>query len=191
MKTYTFLRTGICAVVLAGALALGGCNTIENSIEQRSPIDQQVWDGPSTKRVIEWQGRERAGTIVIETSDRTLTLVQKDGTALQYTVGVGRRGFEWSGNKTISQKKVWPGWTPPPQMHKRQKGLPGHMEGGVANPLGARAMYLGSSLYRIHGSNDPQTIGQAVSSGCFRMNNVDVMDLFERVHVGTPVIIRR
>ena len=112
------------------------------------------------------------------------------GTALQYGVGVGRIGFTWKGTHKITAKKEWPSWTPPAQMRKRVRGLPAHMEGGIDNPLGARAMYLGSTLYRIHGSNEPETIGQAVSSGCFRMTNDDVEDLYNRVAVGTTVIVR-
>lgn len=187
----SFVRSSLSAILLIGAFALGGCQTMDHALEARSPIDPQAWDGPSTMRHVQWNGRERPGTIVIDTGSRTLSLVQPHGSALQYDVGVGRRGFQWGGYKHISQKRIWPGWTPPAQMHRRQRGLPGHMKGGIQNPLGARALYLGSSLYRIHGSNDPQTIGQAVSSGCFRMNNVDVMDLYERVRVGTPVIVRR
>ena len=110
---------------------------------------------------------------------------------LRYGIGVGRPGFTWGGVKTISRKAEWPGWTPPPQMLRRRPDLPRHMNGGIDNPLGARAMYLGSSMYRIHGSNEPDTIGQAVSSGCIRMTNADVTDLYGRVHVGTKVIIQR
>ena len=106
-------------------------------------------------------------------------------------IGVGRIGFTWSGVKTVSAKRAWPDWTPPAQMLKRRPDLPRHMAGGVDNPLGARAIYLGSSLYRIHGSNEPETIGQAVSSGCFRMSNADVVDLYNRVRVGATVIVQQ
>ena len=111
------------------------------------------------------------------------------GKALRYKVGVGKDGFQWSGNSKIGMKKEWPDWRPPAAMLKRRPDLPRHMEGGPENPLGARAIYLGSSLYRIHGSNEPETIGQAVSSGCIRMRNEDVVDLYERVNVGTKVIV--
>ncbi len=131
------------------------------------------------------------GTIVIRTSERRLYYVTGRGEAIRYGVGVGRDGFQWSGVKTVSAKKEWPGWTPPAQMLKRRPDLPRYMPGGIDNPLGARAMYLGSSLYRIHGSNEPQTIGQAVSSGCFRMTNDDVMDLYSRVRVGATVYVLR
>jgi len=147
--------------------------------------------GTDTSRTrVSYNGRERPGTIVISTSERKLYLVEGGGTALQYGVGVGRIGFTWKGTHKITAKKEWPSWTPPAQMRKRVRGLPAHMEGGIDNPLGARAMYLGSTLYRIHGSNEPETIGQAVSSGCFRMTNDDVEDLYNRVAVGTTVIVR-
>ena len=130
------------------------------------------------------------GTIVVATAERRLYLVQPNGTALRYGIGVGRDGFRWGGTHRITAKKEWPSWTPPAQMLKRRPDLPRHMAGGVDNPLGARAMYLGSTLYRIHGSNEPETIGQAVSSGCFRMTNDDVSDLYSRVGVGTTVVVK-
>jgi lipoprotein-anchoring transpeptidase ErfK/SrfK len=114
-----------------------------------------------------------------------------NGRALEYGVGVGRQGFSWAGTKIVSRKREWPDWTPPSQMLKRRPDLPRHMAGGIDNPLGARAMYLGSSLYRIHGSNEPDTIGAAVSSGCIRMTNNDVIDLYNRVKVGTKVVVLR
>jgi lipoprotein-anchoring transpeptidase ErfK/SrfK len=135
-------------------------------------------------------GRYAPGTIVIKTSERRLYLMQGNGQAISYAIGVGRAGFAWSGVKRITAKKEWPSWTPPAQMLKRRPDLPRHMVGGINNPLGARALYLGSSLYRIHGSNEPETIGQAVSSGCFRMTNEDVADLYNRVRVGTTVVVQ-
>ena len=131
------------------------------------------------------------GTIVIDTEEKYLYLAMPGGTAKRYGVGVGRPGFQWAGTHRITSKREWPGWTPPAQMRKRQPELPAYMEGGPDNPLGARAMYLGSTLYRIHGSNAPWTIGHEVSSGCIRMRNEDVMDLYARVDVGTKVIVRR
>ena len=130
------------------------------------------------------------GTIVVSTAERRLYLVQPNGTALRYGIGVGRDGFRWGGTHRITAKKEWPSWTPPSQMLRRRPDLPRHMAGGIDNPLGARAMYLGSTLYRIHGSNEPETIGQAVSSGCFRMTNDDVTDLYSRVGVGTTVVVK-
>lgn len=131
------------------------------------------------------------GTIVVDTNERRMYFVLPNNQAVRYGVGVGRPGFAWSGSQIISQKREWPGWTPPPQMLKRRPDLPRHMVGGPDNPLGARAMYLGSTLYRIHGSNEPETIGQAVSSGCIRMVNDDVIDLYERARVGTRVVVLR
>ncbi|PWB94589.1 L,D-transpeptidase [Methylosinus sporium] len=139
---------------------------------------------------VDYAGAERAGTIVIDSSNKFLYLVQGGGRALRYGIGVGRPGFTWAGVKTISRKAEWPDWTPPGEMLARRPDLPRHMVGGPANPLGARAMYLGSSLYRIHGTNEPYTIGQNVSSGCIRMMNDDVVDLYDRVHVGTKVVVR-
>lgn len=139
---------------------------------------------------VDYAGPERPGTIVIDSTNKFLYLVEAGGRALRYGVGVGRPGFVWSGVKTISRKAEWPDWTPPGEMLARRPDLPRHMDGGPANPLGARALYLGSSLYRIHGTNEPYTIGQNVSSGCIRMMNEDVIDLYDRVHVGTKVVVR-
>ena len=141
------------------------------------------------RQMVGYPGRERPGTIVIDTPNKFLYLVQPGGHAIRYGIGVGRPGFSWSGVKTISRKAEWPGWTPPSEMLARRPDLPRHMDGGEANPLGARALYLGSSLYRIHGTNEPYTIGTNVSSGCIRMMNQDVMDLYGRVGVGTRVIV--
>jgi lipoprotein-anchoring transpeptidase ErfK/SrfK len=143
------------------------------------------------RETVRYSGNYGAGTIVISTAERRLYLVQGDGTALKYGVGVGRPGFQWGGQKTVTRKAEWPSWTPPAQMLRRRPDLPRFMAGGENNPLGARAMYLGSTLYRIHGSNEPGTIGQAVSSGCFRMTNSDVTDLYSRVRVGTRVVVQR
>jgi lipoprotein-anchoring transpeptidase ErfK/SrfK len=139
---------------------------------------------------VSFASNHRPGTIVINTAERRLYLVQDGGTALRYAIGVGRVGFTWKGVRKVTEKKEWPGWTPPPQMHARVRGLPAHMPGGIDNPLGARALYLGGTLYRIHGSNDPDSIGQAVSSGCFRLTNDDIKDLYDRVAVGTTVIVQ-
>jgi len=143
------------------------------------------------REMVAYDGPHAPGTVVISTSERRLYLVLPGQRALKYGIGVGRQGFEWAGSQTISRKEEWPDWTPPPQMLKRRPDLPRHMEGGPENPLGARAMYLGSTLYRIHGSNEPDTIGTAVSSGCIRMLNEDVVDLYNRVKVGTRVVVLR
>jgi lipoprotein-anchoring transpeptidase ErfK/SrfK len=145
---------------------------------------------PIPRSTVSYAGNYSPGTIVINTGERRLYLVLGNGQALRYGIGVGRDGFRWSGTHRITAKKEWPSWTPPAEMLRRRPDLPRHMNGGIDNPLGARAMYLGSTLYRIHGSNEPETIGQAVSSGCFRMTNDDVTDLYSRVGVGTTVVVK-
>jgi lipoprotein-anchoring transpeptidase ErfK/SrfK len=141
------------------------------------------------RQEVSYDGSERAGTVIINTRERMLYLVQSNGRAIRYGIGVGRPGFTWAGTHTISAMREWPDWRPPEQMLRRQPGLPRYMRGGPDNPLGARAMYLGSTLYRIHGSNEPWTIGTQVSSGCIRMRNEDVIDLYGRVRVGTRVVV--
>jgi lipoprotein-anchoring transpeptidase ErfK/SrfK len=162
-------------------------------------MPQQSWGAadPSSRpfdqryemQEVSYDGHEGTGTVVVDTPNKFLYLVQGNGRALRYGIGVGRPGFTWAGTKTISAKREWPAWTPPAEMLARRPDLPRHMEGGPENPLGARAMYLGSSLYRIHGSNEPWTIGTNVSSGCIRMRNQDVIDLYGRVNVGTKVVV--
>ncbi|MDC7786102.1 L,D-transpeptidase [Rhodoplanes sp. TEM] len=138
---------------------------------------------------VAYDGSEPAGTIVVDTRNFYLYLVEGNGRAMRYGVGVGRPGFTWSGAHTITGKKEWPDWRPPEEMLRRQPSLPSFMPGGPENPLGARALYLGDTLYRIHGSNEPWTIGTQVSSGCIRMRNEDVIDLYERVKVGARVVV--
>src|SRR4029078_4136930 len=130
------------------------------------------------------------GTIIVNTADRFLYLIRSPTVAMRYGVGVGRDGFQWGGTQRVSRKAEWPDWTPPPKMMHGQLYLPRFMAGGPGNPMGPRAMYLGATIYRIHGTNAPETIGHALSSGCFRLANGDVIDLFDRVPVGTKVIIR-
>jgi lipoprotein-anchoring transpeptidase ErfK/SrfK len=156
-----------------------------------SQMGSFVQANPVPRSTVNYSSNYAPGTVVVNTSERRLYLIQEGGTALKYGVGVGRPGFQWGGAKAITRKAEWPDWRPPSQMLKRRPDLPRHMKGGPDNPLGARAMYLGSSLYRIHGSNEPHTIGQAVSSGCFRMTNDDVTDLYGRVRVGTRVVVMR
>jgi lipoprotein-anchoring transpeptidase ErfK/SrfK len=150
---------------------------------------QRPFDPKYEMQEVDYPGKEHAGTIVIDTPNKFLYLVQGDGRALRYGIGVGKPGFAWSGVKTITAKREWPDWTPPAEMLARRPDLPRHMAGGPENPLGARAMYLGSTLYRIHGSNEPWTIGTNVSSGCIRMRNQDVIDLYGRVGVGAKVVV--
>lgn len=144
---------------------------------------------PVPREIVNYPTRHAPGTIIVSSEERRLYLVLGDGRALRYGVGVGRPGFEWKGEQRVSMKREWPDWRPPAEMLKRRPDLPRHMAGGEDNPLGARAMYLGSSIYRIHGSNEPESIGSAVSSGCIRMTNDDVVDLYERVKVGAKVIV--
>jgi len=146
---------------------------------------------PVPRTTVNIVSAERPGTIIINTTERRLYLVLGNGQALRYGIGVGRIGFTWAGTTRVIAKKEWPDWTPPRQMLRRRPDLPRFMRGGPDNPLGARAMYLGSTLFRIHGSNEPETIGQAVSSGCFRLTNDDVIDLYGRVRVGAKVIVLR
>ncbi len=141
------------------------------------------------RAVVMFSTREAPGTVIIDTGNTTLYFVLGQGRAIRYGVGVGREGFTWSGTQTISSKAEWPDWHPPAEMVARQPYLPRFMAGGPGNPLGARAMHLGNSLYRIHGTNDPSTIGKFVSSGCIRLTNEDVIDLFNRVSVGTKVVV--
>jgi lipoprotein-anchoring transpeptidase ErfK/SrfK len=141
------------------------------------------------RQVVNYATREAPGTIVIDTPNTYLYLVMGNGQAMRYGIGVGRDGFTWAGIQSITKKAEWPDWTPPPEMIARQPYLPRQMAGGPGNPLGARAMYLGGTIYRIHGTNAPGTIGTRVSSGCIRLTNEDVADLYSRVNVGTKVVV--
>ncbi len=153
--------------------------------------DSEEIDPEYRRTAVLYRTTEAPGTIIINTSERFLYLIQGNGRALRYGIGVGREGFQWQGLQKITRKQEWPDWTPPPEMIARQPYLPRFMAGGPGNPMGARALYLGATVYRIHGTNQPQTIGSAISSGCFRLVNADVSDLYERVPVGTKVIIRQ
>jgi lipoprotein-anchoring transpeptidase ErfK/SrfK len=162
--------------------------------DQMAPLEEQTEQGlelPAKfkRQVIAYSGSEAPGTIVIDTGNTFLYLVMPGNRAIRYGIGVGRDGFRWSGTQAITKKAEWPDWTPPAEMIARQPYLPRFMAGGETNPLGARAMYLGSTIYRIHGTNAPSTIGTRVSSGCIRLTNDDVADLYSRVNVGTKVIV--
>jgi lipoprotein-anchoring transpeptidase ErfK/SrfK len=202
------MRELIWSVVLAAVLAIAG---ILNEARAQFPsfdltpryemIDRETGQsiGPISRRgllsgspvmrmSVPFDGKKYSpGTVVINTAERRLYYVESENSAIRYGIGVGRDGFRWSGTHRVTGKREWPDWVPPEQMRKRQPGLPAFMKGGPDNPLGARALYLGSTLYRIHGSNEPETIGEAVSSGCFRMTNDDVIHLYERVKVGAAV----
>jgi len=153
------------------------------------PTAHAAVDPKFDRQVVAYDGDELPGTVIIDTPHRFLYLVEAGGKAMRYGIGVGRPGFTWSGVKSITAMREWPDWIPPDEMIKRRPDLPRYMAGGPENPLGARALYLGSTLYRIHGSNEPWTIGQQVSSGCIRMRNEDVTDLYGRVKVGTKVVV--
>jgi lipoprotein-anchoring transpeptidase ErfK/SrfK len=190
--------SAVCGLVWVTLLALSGHARAESSnwhdqpnfVERLfRPLSNSLVS-PTARQVVAISGY-RPGTIVISTSQRRLYYVLGQGQAIQYGVGVGRPGFTWAGIKTVSMKRAWPDWRPPAEMLRRRPDLPRYMRGGIENPLGARALYLGSSLYRIHGSNEPETIGQAVSSGCIRMTNTDVIDLYNRTRIGTRVVVLR
>jgi lipoprotein-anchoring transpeptidase ErfK/SrfK len=196
----------ISALIFAGALLIAPallCSAARAQVLGYAPAPQSAFpsdniidegDGsvlPERLRraVVAFNTREAPGTVIIDTGNTTLYFVLGQGRAIRYGVGVGREGFTWSGVQTITRKAEWPDWHPPAQMIARQPYLPRFVAGGPGNPLGARAMYLGTSDYRIHGTNDPSTIGKFVSSGCIRLTNEDVTDLFSRVDVGTKVVV--
>jgi len=155
-----------------------------------SPEEENI-SGPFERQVVFFRTTEAPGTIVVHTADRYLYLVQPNNRAIRYGIGVGRDGFQWAGMHKIARKQEWPDWRPPPEMIQRQPYLPRFMAGGPGNPMGARALYIGTTVYRIHGTNQPQTIGHAVSSGCFRLVNGDVTDLYDRVPVGTKIVVKQ
>jgi lipoprotein-anchoring transpeptidase ErfK/SrfK len=154
-------------------------------------VDGRVFANPIPREEVDYNGRFGPGTIVVDTNEKRLYFVLPNKRAIKYGVGVGRPGFSWAGTQSVTRKAEWPSWTPPAQMIRRRPDLPRFMPGGEGNPMGARALYLGKTLYRIHGSNEPETIGQAVSSGCIRMLNADVIDLYERVKLGSRVVVMR
>ena len=184
------------ALLFAALILLAGADHAQAQFDSRDIMGggpnffSRGGSSPIQRTTVSYPTSYSPGTVVVNTAERRLYLVLGNGQALRYGIGVGRDGFRWSGTHRITAKKEWPSWTPPSQMRARRPDLPRHMVGGIENPLGARAMYLGSTLYRIHGSNEPETIGQAVSSGCFRMTNDDVTDLYGRVSVGTTVIVK-
>ena len=196
MRRLSLTAALTCLAGVALALPAFASNTIIDPLT-REPIvqpratSQQPKATAIPRETVRFDGQYAPGTIVVSTKERRMYYVLGDGKAIRYGVGVGRPGFEWGGALTVTQKREWPDWRPPAQMLQRRPDLPSYMKGGPDNPLGARALYLGSTLYRIHGSNEPETIGQAVSSGCIRMVNDDVIDLYGRVKVGTRVVVLR
>jgi lipoprotein-anchoring transpeptidase ErfK/SrfK len=197
----------LCKVALYAGLIVGPAMPVAAQSLAYQPMDRSVTfpqyapqaqqDATATdelpaalrRQVVAYQGSEAAGTVIIDTAHTYLYLILGNGQAMRYGIGVGRDGFTWSGTQTVTKKAEWPDWTPPPEMIARQPYLPRWVGGGPGNPLGARAMYLGNTDYRIHGTNDPTTIGKHVSSGCIRLQNADVIDLYSRVNVGTKVIV--
>jgi lipoprotein-anchoring transpeptidase ErfK/SrfK len=193
LVTGAVCAAGLIATLGADASAQRRPSNYDQTVVGTGPLARFFGFGGSSiaRTIVSFPAKHRPGTIVIRTRERRLYLVLGNGQALSYGIGVGRDGFGWSGVVHVSAKREWPDWTPPEQMLRRRPDLPRHMAGGPDNPLGARALYLGSSLYRIHGSNEPETIGQAVSSGCFRLTNADVIDLYNRVPVGATVIVQQ
>ncbi len=184
------LRDGRAAGAVSlhdAAAAIGGASDANSSFGRRR---RRGRDAARLKRqIVSYATREAPGTVIIDTPNTYLYYVLGGGQAIRYGIGVGRDGFTWSGTQSVTRKAEWPDWTPPPEMIARQPYLPRQMAGGPGNPLGARAMYLGGTVYRIHGTNAPETIGTHVSSGCIRLTNADVSDLYSRVNVGTKVIV--
>ncbi len=186
--------TGLACAFVALATPAAAFTAIDPLTRQPlySAEDQlKAQASPVQRQIVTYTGRHAPGTIVVSTSERRLWFVLGNGQAVQYGVGVGRPGFTWAGSHSVTMKREWPDWRPPAAMLKRRPDLPRYMKGGPDNPLGARALYIGSTIYRIHGSNEPETIGEAVSSGCIRMTNEDVTDLYNRAKVGARVIVQR
>ncbi len=187
MRFTSFLRAGlIAAALIGGAPAFAYVASTADGTGQDRPLAS-----PVPRETVNYDGAYPPGSIIVNTGERRLYFVLPNHQALRYGVGVGRPGFTWAGVTRIGNKREWPEWTPPSEMLKRRPDLPRHMKGGIDNPLGARAMYLGGTLYRIHGSNEADTIGQAVSSGCIRMTNDDVTDLYNRAKIGATVVVER
>jgi lipoprotein-anchoring transpeptidase ErfK/SrfK len=201
LRTYLILAAAILSLGLAGCTT-GGMGEMHSSVYgSRTDAGYQLPAIPLAqlpnqfrRQVIDFETRERPGTVIVDTKAKFLYLVQEDGKAMRYGIGVGRDGFTWSGTHRITRKAEWPGWTPPPAMRARERAkgniLPAHMPGGLDNPLGARALYIGSTIYRIHGSPEWNSIGHNVSSGCIRLINQDIIDLYDRVQVGAKVVVR-
>jgi len=187
----TLAASGMLIGVLAKAQAASDEALTDDKPGYVPSAEQEQLDPQFQRTAVFYRTNEAPGTIIVQTSERYLYLVQGNNRALRYGIGVGRDGFQWQGLVKITQKLEWPDWRPPPEMIERQPYLPRFMAGGPGNPLGARAMHLGATVYRIHGTNMPETIGTKVSSGCFRLINPDVIDLYDRVPVGTKVIVRQ
>jgi len=198
VRTNVLARTAAAAIAAAATFCPGVFATAQqidmNVVDQPGRVptpEENQLSGAYERQEVFFRSSEAPGTVLIDTNSRFLYLVQPNNRAVRYGIGVGREGFQWQGVEKISKKQEWPDWRPPPEMIERQPYLPRFMAGGPGNPLGPRAMYLGKTIYRIHGTNQPQTIGHAVSSGCFRLVDDDVIDLYGRVEVGTKVFIKQ
>jgi lipoprotein-anchoring transpeptidase ErfK/SrfK len=201
MNNYSrFAAVAAIAIATAATSTAASANPFEALFgPHREPITTPAYANPNDdgvelrsdlkRQVVNYRTTEAPGTIIVDTPNTFLYLVMPGGKAMRYGIGVGREGFTWSGVKTVERKAEWPDWTPPAEMIQRQPYLPRFVAGGPTNPLGARAMYLSGSVYRIHGTNAPSTIGGRVSSGCIRMVNEDVIDLYNRIQVGTKVVV--
>ncbi len=199
VRASDFGRTLAVAALVAAMSLLPGVlataqqidmNVVDQPGYQPTPEEEQL-SGAYERQEVFFRTTEAPGTIIIDSDHRFLYLVQPDNRAIRYGIGVGRDGFRWQGVEKISKKQEWPDWRPPPEMIERQPYLPRFMAGGPGNPMGARALYIGTTVYRIHGTNQPQTIGHAVSSGCFRLVNGDVTDLYNRVPIGTKIVVKQ
>jgi lipoprotein-anchoring transpeptidase ErfK/SrfK len=191
--TALLLALGLADPVAAQARAMpstGEMLQVDDQPGRLSTEEVIIRDGPFARQIVYFRSSEPPGTLVIHTSERFAYMIHGNNRALRYGIGVGREGFQWSGLVQVSRKAEWPDWRPPPEMIARQPYLPRFMAGGPGNPMGARALYLGSTVFRIHGTNQPETIGHAISSGCFRLANGDIIDLYERVPLGTKVVVR-
>jgi lipoprotein-anchoring transpeptidase ErfK/SrfK len=190
------LLIGLSLAIATATAAPAAAQPVPNPGQAPLRLDTEMDKGTGARREaferrpVFYRTNERPGTIIVDTSTRYLYLIKGNNVAIRYGIGVGREGFQWAGLLRISRKAEWPDWTPPDEMIERQPYLPRWMAGGPGNPLGARALYLGATVYRVHGTNQPETIGHAVSSGCFRLVNDDVVHLYEQVAVGDKVIVR-
>ncbi len=185
------LRAALASAFLAGLVPLVGWITAAQAAADRSSKLFLGFYLIKPRETVDFTEKHAAGTIIVRQSERRLYYVLGDGKAVRYPIAVGREGTGWSGTSTITAKREWPDWTPTPAILARQPNLPRHLDGGPQNPLGARALYLGATLYRIHGTNEPWMIGEDVSSGCIRLSNDDVIDLYNRARVGATVIVQR
>lgn len=192
LLTITLVLAGTTIAAAQTSRAINSRETmkIEDQPGYKPSAEEERLPAALQRQMVFFRTTEAPGTIIVHTSERFLYVVQGNNRALRYGIGVGRDGFQWKGLLKITRKSEWPDWTPPPEMIERQPYLPRFMAGGPGNPMGARALYLGTTIYRIHGTNQPQTIGQAISSGCFRLANDEIVDLYERIPVGTKVIVK-